>query len=286
MASSPQVRPGYRWGDLGIRAASALVLIPLAVAAVWWDAWAFLVLVSIGAALLGLEWGLMSEPTASNRIGAAVMLAVLACVFAGWLGAFSAAFTLMVFGAAAAALYARRLRCSAVDAAYGVLYIAWPCLVLVWLRRLPDGRAWTILLFAIAWASDISAYFLGTWLKGPKFWPRVSPKKTWAGLAGGLIAGLLATVLVVNWNRLGFVPTLDFQVVLTTRIALLVGFIATIATMAGDLWESALKRRFGVKDAGRLIPGHGGLLDRVDGMMFAVIAVAASHFAVGAWRLT
>jgi phosphatidate cytidylyltransferase len=268
-----------------MRAASALVLIPLAVLAVWWDGAAFLVLVSIAAALLGLEWGMISEPRAANRIGAAVMLAVLACVFAGWLGAFSAAFTLMVFGAAAAALYAKRLGCSALDAAYGVLYIGWPCLVLVWLRGQSDGRAWTILLFAIAWASDISAYFLGTWLKGPKFWPRISPKKTWAGLGGGLAAGLLATLLVVNWNRLGLKPPIDFIVTLSPRIAVLVGLIATIATMAGDLWESALKRRFGVKDAGRLIPGHGGLLDRVDGMMFAVIAVAASHLAVSYWRL-
>jgi phosphatidate cytidylyltransferase len=227
----------------------------------------------------------MSEPATANRIGAAVMLAVLATVFAGWLGQFSAAFTLMVFGAAAAALYAKRLGCSPVDAAYGVLYIGWPCLVLVWLRGRDDGRAWTILLCAIAWASDISAYFLGTWLKGPKFWPRISPKKTWAGLAGGLIAGLLATLLVVNWNRLGFWPSIDFAVTLSTRIALLVGLITTVATMAGDLWESALKRRFGVKDAGTLIPGHGGLLDRVDGMMFAVIAVAASHIVIRMWRL-
>jgi phosphatidate cytidylyltransferase len=275
MTSSPPAR-SYNWNDLGVRALSAVVLIPLALFAVVHGGWLFLLLVSVGAALLGLEWGMISAPQAPTRVGAAVLLAVVSAVFAGYLGDFSAAFVLLVFGAAAAALYARFLKRSSIDAAYGVLYVGWPCVVLVWLRGQPDGMEWTVLLFAVAWASDICAYLIGSLFKGPKLWPRFSPNKTWSGFVGGLIAGAVATVIVARFLDVG----------LSMRIALLVGVIASLATMAGDLWESALKRRFGVKDAGQLIPGHGGLMDRVDGMMFAVVALAASRLVVQAWGIS
>lgn len=275
MTSPPPAR-SFNWNDLGVRALSAIVLIPCAVFAVVHGSWLFLLLVSIGAALLGLEWGLISAPKAPARIGGAVAIGVVASVFAGYLGDFSAAFVLLVFAAAAAAIYAKRLGESGVDAAYGVLYVGWPCIVLVWLRdRPPNGTEWTVLLFVVAWSSDISAYMLGSLLRGPKLWPRFSPNKTWSGFIGGLVAGSVSAAVLTLFVPLG----------LSVRIALVVGLIASLATMAGDLWESALKRRFGVKDAGQLIPGHGGLMDRVDGMMFAVVALAACRLAVEAWGL-
>ncbi|NEX94348.1 phosphatidate cytidylyltransferase [Caulobacter sp. 17J65-9] len=269
MTSSPQAKR-FNWNDLGMRVVSAVVLIPAAVAAIWMGGWLFLLMVSVAACLLAFEWGQMSEPRTPRRIAVAVLLGVIAAVFAADLRQFSAAFVLLVFGSAAAALYARRLKASAADAAYGVLYIGWPCVVLVWLRQQPDGVAWTVLLFCVAWAADIAAFAVGNLLKGPKLWPRFSPNKTWSGFVGGLCAGVAAGVAASEFAGAG----------LPVAAAAVVGLVGALATMAGDLWESALKRRFGVKDAGALIPGHGGLMDRVDGLMFAVVAIAACRLAI------
>jgi phosphatidate cytidylyltransferase len=269
----PQRAKAFNWNDFGLRVLSAAVLIPTVVfATVWRHDWLFLVLVAIGAALLSIEWGLMTERRVPTRIGVAVAIAVLASVFAARLGFtikghVSEAFVLLVFGALAAGLYARTQQASAIDAAYGVFYVGWPCVVLVWLREQQDGSAWTVLLFAVAWSADIAAYALGNLMGGPKLWPRFSPNKTWSGFLGGLVAAIVASVLVVR-----FLP-----MSLPMFAAALLGLIAGLATMGGDLWESALKRRFGVKDAGHLIPGHGGLMDRVDGLMFAVVAMAAAR---------
>lgn len=266
MTLSPPARR-FNWKDLGLRALSAVVLIPAVIAAIAFGDWAFMLLISVGAAVMCIEWGDMSERRAPFRIGAAVVLGVVAPIFAAKLGDFSAAFVLLTFGAIGAALFARQIRASAIDAAYGVLYIGWPCVVLVWLREQPDGRDWTVMLFAIAWCADIAAYAIGNVLKGPKLWPRFSPNKTWSGFLGGLVAGITGGVVVQSLS------TIDMP----WWAAVCVGLVVGLATMAGDLWESALKRRFGVKDAGSLIPGHGGILDRVDGLMFAVIAIAAAR---------
>jgi phosphatidate cytidylyltransferase len=109
----------------------------------------------------------------------------------------------------------------------------------------------------------------GSLLKGPKLWPRFSPNKTWSGLVGGLAASALAALLVVAIAKGEGDPTRGW--------AAMIGLVVGLFTMAGDLWESMLKRRFGVKDSGQLIPGHGGLLDRVDGLMFAILAMAAAR---------
>jgi phosphatidate cytidylyltransferase len=156
-----------------------------------------------------------------------------------------------------------------VDAAYGVLYIAPAAVCLVWLRSTNQGHWWTLMLFACTWAADVGAFAIGSLLKGPKLWPRFSPNKTWAGFIGGLAAAMATGTLMAGLS----VFRLDL------RAAALVGVAVGAATMAGDLWESALKRRFGVKDSGDIIPGHGGLLDRVDGLMFAVVVMAAARLA-------
>jgi phosphatidate cytidylyltransferase len=124
-------------------------------------------------------------------------------------------------------------------------------------------------LFAATWAADIGAFAVGSALKGPKLWPRFSPNKTWSGFIGGLVAASAASTLMA------VLSVFELNVVAAALIGLAVG----LATMAGDLWESAIKRRFGVKDSGDLIPGHGGLLDRVDGLMFAVVVMAAVRLA-------
>ncbi|HSI39791.1 MAG TPA: phosphatidate cytidylyltransferase [Xanthobacteraceae bacterium] len=113
-------------------------------------------------------------------------------------------------------------------------------------------------LFAVVWGTDIAAYFSGRLIGGPKLWPRVSPKKTWSGALGGSLFGTLAGLAVLHGAGLGFSAAL---VPVTLAVS--------IASQAGDLFESAMKRRFGVKDSGALIPGHGGLMDRLDGFVAA-----------------
>jgi phosphatidate cytidylyltransferase len=273
MTLSPPARR-FNWKDLGLRALSAIVLIPLVIWTIAYGDWPFMLLIALGASVMGIEWGDMSERRAPIRIGVAVALGICVPIFAAYMGDFSAAFVLLTFGATAAALFAKQIKASAIDAAYGVLYIGWPCVVLVWLREQPDGRDWTVLLFSIAWCADIAAYAIGNVLKGPKLWPRFSPNKTWSGFLGGLFAGVMGGVIVESLSS-------SVQLALWASVA--IGLIVGLATMAGDLWESALKRRFGVKDAGSLIPGHGGILDRVDGLMFAVIAIAAARLVLKSW---
>jgi phosphatidate cytidylyltransferase len=126
-----------------------------------------------------------------------------------------------------------------------------------------------MMLFATTWAADIGAFLVGSVLKGPKLWPRFSPNKTWSGFFGGLVVATAAAVgIAALFMRLSLAG------------AALIGLLGGLATMAGDLWESMLKRRFGVKDSGDIIPGHGGLLDRVDGLMFAVMLFAAARLVV------
>lgn len=268
MTPLPQARR-FDWNNLGLRVASAVVLVPTALFAAWWGGWLFLVLISVGMALLAIEWGGMSAPKAPVRVAAAVTAAVLVAVFLGHLGYYKAAWLAVPICALAAALVARGVAERATDAAYGVLYITPAALCLVWLRSTNQGHWWTLMLFACTWAADIGAFAIGSLLKGPKLWPRFSPNKTWSGFVGGLAAASATGAMMAGLS----VFRLDL------RAAALVGFAVGLATMAGDLWESALKRRFGVKDSGDLIPGHGGLLDRVDGLMFAVVVMAAARLA-------
>ncbi|WP_297692621.1 phosphatidate cytidylyltransferase [Phenylobacterium sp.] len=268
MTPLPQARR-FDWSNLRLRVASAVVLVPSALFAAWHGGWIFLLVISIGLALLAIEWGGMSAPRAPVRVAAALTAAVLAAVFLAHLGLIKTAWLAVPIGAVAAAVIARGVAERAVDAAYGVLYIAPAAVCLVWLRSTNQGEWWTLMLFACTWAADIGAFAIGSLLKGPKLWPRFSPNKTWSGFVGGLAAATLVGTLMAAKST--------FR--LDLRAAALVGLAVGLATMAGDLWESALKRRFGVKDSGDLIPGHGGLLDRVDGLMFAVVVMAAARLA-------
>jgi phosphatidate cytidylyltransferase len=271
MMRAPRARR-FDWSNLGLRVASATVLVPAALAAAWFDTfglWPFLTLIAIAVALLAVEWGAMSAPKAPNRVAAAVGAAVLIGVLLAYEHHYSLAWTAVAVGAAAAALVARGVAERPADAAYGVAYIAPACICLIWLRQTDQGQWWTLMLFAATWAADIGAFAVGSALKGPKLWPRFSPNKTWSGFIGGLVAATAAGALMAAR------PSFHLDL----RAAALVGLLVGLATMAGDLWESALKRRFGVKDSGDLIPGHGGLLDRVDGLMFAAVVMAVARLA-------
>jgi len=244
-------------------------LIPAVIAAAWFGGWPYLVLIAIGVALLAIEWGGMSAPVAPTRVATAVAAAVLVAVFIGYRGHYLEAWGAVAVAALLAAIVARGVAERPADAAYGVLYIAPAALCLVWLRDTHQGAWWTGMLFAATWSADIGAFAVGSALKGPKLWPRFSPNKTWSGFVGGCVAAMVAATLMA---------ALPFFT-LNIWAAALIGLATGLATMAGDLWESALKRRFGVKDSGDLIPGHGGLLDRVDGLMFAVVVLSTLRLA-------
>ena len=261
-------RPARRfdWNNLGIRAASAAVLIPAVLGAIFLG-WVFLVVIAISVALLAFEWTGMS--TSRTRGASAILLTVfvLASLFSAYLAHFEVAWLFVALGAMIAAAFAHYSAERPGDAAFGVVYIAAPCLALTWLRAMPNPISWTILLFTITWSADIFAYLTGNALKGPKLWPSLSPNKTWSGLCGGLLGAMVTAMLVAAFSTAR----------LSLAAAAAVGLAGGVATMAGDLCESMLKRRFGVKDSGDLIPGHGGLFDRVDGLLFAVLAVAGAR---------
>lgn len=146
----------------------------------------------------------------------------------------------------------------------GVLYALLPAVSLLWLRLPPDG-VWVVLwIFVITWATDIFAFFAGRSFGGPKLAPRFSPNKTWSGLAGGVAGATIAGGLLVVQTGL-------------PRVLLLAAPLFALAAQGGDLFESAIKRRAGVKDASQLLPGHGGVMDRLDGLVpVAVLTVLLS----------
>ncbi len=274
MTSLPQVRR-FDWSNFAVRAVYGALLAASALAAVLvfdrrpiWRA-PFLVMIAIAGALLSVEWAAMANPSAHRRVAVATAVAVVAVILLAFVGNYQAAWTCIAVGALVAGLVARAAGARALDAAYGVFYIAPASMVIVWLREGRQGLGWTLMLFAATWAADICAFVVGNALKGPKLWPRFSPNKTWTGFFGGLAGAMIACVGLAAWfMQLSLVG------------AALIGLAGGLATMAGDLWESILKRRYGVKDSGDLIPGHGGLLDRVDGLMFAVMAFALARLVV------
>ena len=156
-----------------------------------------------------------------------------------------------------------------------------PASALIWLRSTNQGEWWTLMLFLVTWVGRHRRLRRRKPAEGPKLWPRFSPNKTWSGFFGGLARASLVGVLVATPFKLDIDVPRAFMPVFQLNVgaAALIGLAVGLATMAGDLWESALKRRFGVKDSGDLIPGHGGLLDRVDGLMFAVVVMAAARLA-------
>ena len=261
---------GFNWSNLGLRALSAAILLPAALAAVWIEAgpgrtaWPFLLMVVAAVARLSVEWGRMSAPAGRVRVSTAVCAAVLTAVFFAQRDSMAIAWGALAAGGALVALVARGVSERPGNAALGVLYIGAAAVCLIWLRAMPEGRWWVSMVFAVAWTADVAAYLGGSLIGGPKLWPRFSPNKTWSGFLAGLLMAVLAAV------SLAALPVFR----LNPWAAALAGLCGGLAGMAGDLWESMLKRRFGVKDSGDLIPGHGGLLDRVDGLMFVVVILS------------
>ena len=248
-------------GDLAARIVSSLVLAPVAIAAAYAGGWAFGGFWLIVAVGIWWEWNtLVSGP--GNRLlfvlGATAL--TLALIIAE-IGMTRTPMLIIILGTLGAGVFARADRRT--WAAGGLLYAGVILAAPITLRRDPQFGAIAILfLFAVVWATDILGYFLGRAFGGPKLAPRISPNKTWSGAIGGSVGAILAGVAVAWLAKLDHVLAIAF-----------VALLLSIAAQAGDLFESAVKRRFGAKDASHLIPGHGGFMDRVDG--FAAAAVVA-----------
>ncbi|MCG8689795.1 MAG: phosphatidate cytidylyltransferase [Minwuiales bacterium] len=240
------------------RVLSAAVLAPLALAAVWFGGLAFLALILLAAVLLAWEWNGISGggilTLAVHGIAAVAAVALVYLNSAGW------SLLAVAAGAVAAGIVGFATRSGPKWPSLGVVYLTLPCIALVWLRADPAlGRETILWLLAVVWATDIGAYFAGRGIGGPKLWPRVSPKKTWSGLLGGATAAAAVSAAVAFAFGLGGVVVLA-----------LVGAVLAVVSQVGDLTESGFKRHFGVKDSSHLIPGHGGVMDRVDGLLIAV----------------
>jgi phosphatidate cytidylyltransferase len=255
-----------RWGDLRLRVASAAVLAPVALGCIWLGGMWFAGLVLILSLGLAHEW-LAVTGWRLTPLVAAIFAAVPIAVVAVSQGATLAAVLILMAGTLAAWGVAGRRSWLA---PFGVPYLGAAAVSLVWLRADPAaGRTDVIVLLLIVWASDIGAYAVGRAVGGPKLAPAISPGKTVSGAVGGLLAamavGLLAGLL--SGGALGR--------------ALLAAGAAGCVAQAGDLFESALKRRFDKKDSGKLIPGHGGVLDRLDALLSAAVFGALLALAFG-----
>ena len=249
--------------SLGTRSLSALLLAPPVLAAIYFGPPYSDVLVVVAAGLMMWEWARLCS---RGRFDLASGLAIVAMVLAVILGAFAqleAAYAALAVGAAGAAgLGYSRGRERAFWLGLGVVYLGLACLAFQWLRV--PGRDLVIWLLLVIWATDIGAYFAGRSIGGPKLAPRISPKKTWAGLFGGMVAAAAVAGLAGIWLD-------DFK---PLPWNLLLAMVLAVVSQMGDLLESHLKRRYDAKDSSNLIPGHGGVLDRTDGLMAASLMLA------------
>jgi phosphatidate cytidylyltransferase len=266
--ATPSLKADQGSRNLLTRVLAALVLIPVAIAAAYAGGWFWLGLVLLAAIGLYVEW-LMMVGAVRPR---AVTIGVITLVSAGAsLGCTSLAFGrielalgILALGVIVVVLVSSEQRGWI---ALGLCYVSAALFASV-LVRLDQvwGLAALMLVLLIVWATDIGGYFAGRGLGGPKLWPRVSPKKTWAGAIGGFVASL---VVATGFAVLGFGKVIPL---------LLLAAVISIVSQFGDLFESAVKRKFGVKDSSHIIPGHGGLLDRLDGFVFAVVVAALIGF--------
>ena len=255
-------RPAALPDDLKARVISGLVLGALALAANWAGTVPFAVLVAIVALPMSWEWARVVRTGALDLALVTHLLATPAAVLAVMLGhPWPAVGILAAAGLAVAALC---LQQRPIYSGLGVLYVGLPALALIWLRcDEPYGQLAILFIYTVVWTTDTFAYTCGKLIRGPKLWPTISPMKTWAGTLGGVGFAALAGVI--------FAAAIAHP---TPLVLAIIGVILSLAAQTGDLAESALKRTFAIKHASLLIPGHGGFMDRMDGIV-AAGAVAA-----------
>ena len=270
-------KPASRWPDLRKRALSAALLVPAAILCIWLGAEAWTALMAAAVALLAWEWVRLCGFSTKRLPGLAVPVLVLAAGVLALGDAWGWALALLGLGFVGLWAVAEpprfRRAVPGFWLAFGVPYIGCAGLGLIALRGdATAGLINVLFLFLVVWSSDIGAYLAGRRFGGPKLAPAVSPNKTWSGAAGGLVAAMAVGILAAFLLEPAAVPLL--------RVALVAATLGLLAQV-GDLFESWIKRRFHVKDSSSLIPGHGGLLDRLDGVLSAAPAAALLGVALG-----
>jgi phosphatidate cytidylyltransferase len=263
-APAAVVEQGSR--NLLMRVIAALVLAPSAIAIAYAGGWFWLGLVTLAAIGLYVEWLTIVGARTPRVMAAGIVTLFGAAVWLG-IGRIGATYVIVALGVIVAALLSPHRRGWA---ALGGCY-AFAALIASVAVRLDDAYGFTALMLVllVVWVTDIGGYFAGRGLGGPKLWPRVSPKKTWAGAIGGFVASLF---VAAGFGAFGLGKTGPL---------VLLGATLSVASQLGDLFESAVKRQFGVKDSSHIIPGHGGLLDRLDGFVAAVVLAAIFGFLRG-----
>ncbi len=252
-------RPERRFSKIGQRLLTAAVLIPIGLWVVWSGAWPLAVACAAFAAVMAWEWaGMSGHPRAAWLCTAAALFCLVLPLQTSWLQAFAgmAGLAFAVVGTPGGAENRSR-------AVFGLVYVTAMAAALWWLREGPwDGRAAALYFMSFVWASDAAAYFTGRGLGGPRLLPQESPNKTWSGGFGAVLVTCVAGYAAADLEQVAPI------------IWLVAAALISVTAQAGDLLESGLKRRFKVKDSSGLLPGHGGVLDRVDGL--GAVAVVAS----------
>lgn len=253
--------------DLLPRIVSSVVLIVIAVIAAWSGGLVAAIVVSAIVAIVHVEWaGVTEGPAAAPRVFTVAIIASLLAFGFGSVPASLLIAAVTIVGAAVAGPRPWR--------PLGAFYALALGLSLLVLRDSADyGLAAIVIVVSVVAATDIGAFVAGRTIGGPKLWPAISPNKTWAGAIGGLAAGFVA----------GIIATILLGLALGAALALVV-VVLSVTSQCGDLFESFVKRRFGAKDSGRLVPGHGGMMDRVDGLVFAsavAVAIGIGHNGLG-----
>tara|TARA_Y100001960_G_scaffold302791_1_gene354196 strand:- start:140 stop:952 length:813 start_codon:yes stop_codon:yes gene_type:complete len=256
--------------ELVQRVVTATFLIPIVLYAVFLGGWVFSAMVVIAVILMANEW---EQVTGGERFGHHALLNMFAGIMALSLGSIVSVEYVLAFIVAISLLsgcFPRRDGSYSIWPCIGVILIIVPALCLVWLRALNTGMLIILWLFLVLWATDSGAYFVGRTFGKKRLVPRISPGKTWAGLYGGTAAGAIIGVSIAAIVH-------DFSMLRAVLLSILISLVG----QGGDLAISAVKRHFDVKDMGTMIPGHGGVLDRLDSLLFGAMVIGIITFAYG-----
>lgn len=270
LADAPHQVAPRRWVDLGPRVLSALVLAPSVLLCIWYGGIPFIILMSAATLGLSLEWSRLAGWADTAPATLILITSTVAAVVVAGFDHGSIALAILGIGLVAlVVVLPRRLW---LPGLLGLPYIGCGAAALAWLRADGDvGRAEVYFLVLLVWASDIGAYTVGRVIGGPRLAPAISPNKTWSGAIGGLVVAVVVALATC------------FMIQAPGSLVASVGMAAalSIVAQAGDLFESAIKRHAGAKDSGHLIPGHGGLLDRLDALLAAAPVAAVLALAAG-----
>ncbi|MEZ0498354.1 phosphatidate cytidylyltransferase [Sphingomonas sp. IW22] len=252
-----------RKANLNQRLMVGFSLLAVAFCALWWGGIAFWLIVAVGALIMMSEWSAMFAATPRDkRIGQfalSIPLAIMAPLASGP--------SFFAFGLVIGAAFFVGAATGRRELAGGILYVGLPALSLLLLRSLPDGLFISLWAMGLVWACDTAAFFVGRSVGGPRFAPAISPNKTWSGFVGGVAASAVLGGVMAQYG-------------LPLWLAVATPVLAIVSAL-GDLYESWLKRRAGIKDSGTLLPGHGGMLDRLDGIVPVAPLAALMVLALG-----